>query len=227
MDWFNEIWNALVFHFTNFAPVWATPEDTAYLILIGLNIEICFMFAVAGIGFGKMLPPQTVKILGLSNRLFIAIVGSIVPVPAGWHTVDTGKETYILFSQTGNLESPDVRVRLSVNGYMDDFMTSADALAEFEKSLTTIPQVTILKQIVVDNDKSYIFLLMETETGQKRHLLQVFSRDRAHKWFYTFSVFTAQPDWESYYPLLRAMVERWANPANNPLGLTLPETLLD
>ncbi|NLB53975.1 MAG: hypothetical protein GX808_13710, partial [Syntrophomonadaceae bacterium] len=22
MDWFNEIWNALVFHFTQYAPVW-------------------------------------------------------------------------------------------------------------------------------------------------------------------------------------------------------------
>ena len=48
MDWFNEIWNGLVFHFTNYAPVWGAPARTAYLILIGLNIEICFMFAIAG-----------------------------------------------------------------------------------------------------------------------------------------------------------------------------------
>ena len=34
------------------------PGKTAYLILIGLNIEICFMFAVASIAFGKMLPPD-------------------------------------------------------------------------------------------------------------------------------------------------------------------------
>ncbi|MYW18133.1 hypothetical protein GT039_21730, partial [Streptomyces sp. SID2955] len=49
MDWFNEIWNALVFHFTGRAPVWGARGDTAYQILIGLNIEICFMFAVMGI----------------------------------------------------------------------------------------------------------------------------------------------------------------------------------
>src|SRR5690625_2288848 len=49
MDWINEIWNALVFHFTGFAPVWGAPGDTAYLILIGLNIEICMMFAVMGV----------------------------------------------------------------------------------------------------------------------------------------------------------------------------------
>ena len=77
MDWFNEIWNGLVFHFTQFAPVWGAPGKTAYLILIGLNIEISFMFAVAGITFAKMLPKDRgMKVLGLPNRLFFAIAGS-------------------------------------------------------------------------------------------------------------------------------------------------------
>jgi hypothetical protein len=77
MDWFNEIWNSLVFHFTGYAPVWGAPGDTAYLILIGLNIEICFMFAVAGVAFGKMLPPDPkLKILGIPNRLVIAVGGA-------------------------------------------------------------------------------------------------------------------------------------------------------
>ena len=70
-------WNSLVFHFTNYAPVWGAPGDTAYLILIGLNIEICFMFAIAGVAFGKMLPPdKKLKILGLPNRLVIAVGGA-------------------------------------------------------------------------------------------------------------------------------------------------------
>ena len=78
MDWFNEIWNSLVFHFTNYAPVWGAPAKTAYLILIGLNIEICFMFAIAGTAFGKMLPQdKSIKILGIPNRLAIAIGGSV------------------------------------------------------------------------------------------------------------------------------------------------------
>jgi hypothetical protein len=77
MDWFNEIWNSLVFHFTGTAPVWGAPGQTAYLILIGLNIEITFMFAIAGITFGKMLPPdKKLKILGIPNRLFFAIAGA-------------------------------------------------------------------------------------------------------------------------------------------------------
>src|SRR5512140_1594393 len=77
MDWFNEIWNGLVFHFTGYAPVWGAPGKTAYLILIGLNIEICFMFAIAGITFSKMLlADKNMKIGGVRNRLLVAIAGS-------------------------------------------------------------------------------------------------------------------------------------------------------
>lgn len=78
MDWFNEIWNSLVFHFSNYAPVWGAPGKTAYLILIGLNIEIAFMFAIAGIVFSKMLlPDKKTKILGIPNRWFFAVLNSV------------------------------------------------------------------------------------------------------------------------------------------------------
>jgi hypothetical protein len=78
MDWFNETWNSLVFHFTGYAPVWGAPGHTAYLILIGLNIEICFMFAVAGVVFSKTLPSDPrLRILGIPNRLVLAAAGSV------------------------------------------------------------------------------------------------------------------------------------------------------
>ncbi|MCG6950118.1 MAG: hypothetical protein LJE93_14495 [Acidobacteria bacterium] len=77
MDWINEIWNSLVLHFSGYAPMWGAPGKTALLILVGLNIEIMFMFSIAGIAFGKMLPPHKAqKILGLPNRLFFAITNS-------------------------------------------------------------------------------------------------------------------------------------------------------
>jgi hypothetical protein len=70
-DWFNEIWNALVFHFTQYAPVWGAPGKTAYLILIGLNIEICMMFLLMGVACSIILPPdRNLKILGVPNRWF-------------------------------------------------------------------------------------------------------------------------------------------------------------
>ncbi len=78
MDWFNEIWNALVFHLNGHAPVWGAPGKTAYLILIGLNIEICFMFFISGIAFSKMLPRnKRLRIAGIPNRLVFAVAGSI------------------------------------------------------------------------------------------------------------------------------------------------------
>jgi hypothetical protein len=81
MDWFNEIWNALVFHFTQHAPVWGAPADTAYLLLIGLNIEICMMFFILGIVAAHTLPEDKhAKIMGIPNRLVYAVGYSIFAV---------------------------------------------------------------------------------------------------------------------------------------------------
>ncbi len=77
MDWFNEIWNGLVFHFTDYAPMWATPGGSAYTILIGLNIEIALMFAIMGLYATKVLPREkSLRILGVPNRLFVACANS-------------------------------------------------------------------------------------------------------------------------------------------------------
>lgn len=77
MDWFNEIWNALVFHGTGRAPVWGAPGHSAYQLLIGLNVEISFMFAILGITAAKLLPPDpATKILGIPNRWALAVLGS-------------------------------------------------------------------------------------------------------------------------------------------------------
>jgi hypothetical protein len=74
MDLFNEIWNSIVFHATGFAPVWGAPKgDTALQLLIGYNIEISFMFAIAGIIGCMSLPKDPkAKILGLNNRALLA-----------------------------------------------------------------------------------------------------------------------------------------------------------
>lgn len=80
-DWFFEILNSFVFHFTNYAPLWGAPGETAYLPLIGLNIEISLNFAILGIVFAKMLPPdKSLKVLGVPNRPFFAVVYAIICV---------------------------------------------------------------------------------------------------------------------------------------------------
>jgi len=74
LDLINEIWNALVFAFSNYSAFWTTPSASAYIILIGWNLEIAFMFSIAGITFAKFLPDdKSKKILGLPNRWAMAI----------------------------------------------------------------------------------------------------------------------------------------------------------
>jgi hypothetical protein len=91
MDWINEIANALVLHFTDRAPVWSVTGSTAYLLLIGLTIEISFLFLVAGVVFVKVLPADRgLRILGLPNRLALAL---------GFSLLCTGVE--VLLHETG------------------------------------------------------------------------------------------------------------------------------
>ena len=80
-DWFNEIVNALVLQVSDRAPLWATTGPTAYQFLVGLNVEISFMFALAGIVYAKLLPAdRDARILGMPNRLAIGLGLSLFSV---------------------------------------------------------------------------------------------------------------------------------------------------
>src|SRR3954465_16078658 len=80
-DWFNEIVNALVLQASDRAPLWASTGPTAYQFLVGLNIEISFMFALAGIVYAKLLPAdRRVRVLGMPDRLALALGLSVVSV---------------------------------------------------------------------------------------------------------------------------------------------------
>ncbi len=80
-DWFNEIINALILKASDRAPLWATTGPSAYQFLVGLNVEIMFMFALAGIVYVKLLPKdRAVRILGMPNRLAVALGLSVTSV---------------------------------------------------------------------------------------------------------------------------------------------------
>ena len=81
LDLINEIWNGLVFAFTNYSAFWTTPSASGFIILIGWNIEIAFMFSIAGIVFAKFLPEdKNKKMFGLPNRWAMAIGFTIFSV---------------------------------------------------------------------------------------------------------------------------------------------------
>jgi hypothetical protein len=95
MDWFNELVNSGVFHATDRAPLWTVTGDTSYLILIGLNVEISFLFLVAGIVFVKQLPPDRgLKVLGVPNRLLLVFAFSLLCVVVELFLESTGYFTW-------------------------------------------------------------------------------------------------------------------------------------
>jgi hypothetical protein len=81
MDWVNEIINALVLHFNGHAALWTVTGQSSFVILIGLNVEISLFFAINGVIFAKILPPdKRMKILGIPNRWALALGLSITSV---------------------------------------------------------------------------------------------------------------------------------------------------
>ncbi len=78
LEWLFEIINAIWFHVSGFSAIWVTPGNSAYILLIGLTIEISMMFAIAGVLFAKVLPEdKKMKILGINNRWALAVAFSV------------------------------------------------------------------------------------------------------------------------------------------------------
>lgn len=74
MDFINETWNGLVFHFTQKSAFWTAPGETALRTMVGWNIEIMFMFAILGvIYYNTLLDKKEDKIFGIPNRWAVAI----------------------------------------------------------------------------------------------------------------------------------------------------------
>lgn len=74
VDFFNETWNGWVMVLTRRSAFWTAPGDTALRTMVGWNIEIIFMFLLAGIVYYHMLSESTTeKILGIPEKWFWAI----------------------------------------------------------------------------------------------------------------------------------------------------------
>jgi hypothetical protein len=76
VDFFNETWNGWIMHLTQRSAVWTTPGDTALRTMVGWNIEIMFMFTLLGIIFYHTLTGKNIKILGIPEKWFWAVVYS-------------------------------------------------------------------------------------------------------------------------------------------------------
>jgi len=76
VHWFVEIINGLIQHFSGHA-LWTVPSGTAFLLLIGVGVELSLMFSIAGLTLSKLLPKDpALKILGVNNRMFFAVINA-------------------------------------------------------------------------------------------------------------------------------------------------------
>ena len=76
VHWSVEIVNALIQHFSGHA-LWTVPSGTAFLILVGVGIEISLMFPVIALTMCKLLPEDPrKKVWGINNRLLFALLNA-------------------------------------------------------------------------------------------------------------------------------------------------------
>ncbi len=81
VDFFNETWNGWVMYLTQYSAFWTVPGDTALRTMVGWNLEIMFMFSLAGFVFYYSLSESgTEKILGIPEKWFHAILLSATAV---------------------------------------------------------------------------------------------------------------------------------------------------
>jgi hypothetical protein len=83
IHWFVEIVNAIIQHISGHA-LWTVPSGTAYLIFVGVGIELSLMFAIAGIVQSKLLPDDpkermfSIGKFGVPKPLAIAIGNALL-----------------------------------------------------------------------------------------------------------------------------------------------------
>ena len=80
-DFVNESLNGWIFALSGYSALWLAPGPSALRTMVGWNIEIMFMFAIAGILYYKSIDADPkVTVLGLPNRWFWALFYSAVSV---------------------------------------------------------------------------------------------------------------------------------------------------
>lgn len=71
MDFLFETINGWIFHLTQYSALWTTPGETALRTTVGWNIEIMFMFSIAGIiYYNTASKDKNARILRIPDRLF-------------------------------------------------------------------------------------------------------------------------------------------------------------
>jgi hypothetical protein len=185
-------------------------------------------------GDGSRYFPNSYRILGQRGDWFFVQIDDIsappvrtsaLPVPSGWHISDASGGTYIRYSATGDIDTPDVRVRVSTDGAEGDDRGGVNVLESFKFTISTqLPTSSVLREEVVDPGHAYILYGLSGANGEHGYLLEVFAKDPDHGYFHTYSVI-AGAKMHDFFPIVKAMVAGWIDRRGRPLGPPLPATL--
>ena len=148
---------------------------------------------------------------------------SMLPVPKGWWTYETGEETFIEFARDPENDLADISIRLSYQPGQEN----AALIEEFDNYLSD-NHGAILSRQNISEDLSYITFEVTLDSGEVKWVLVVFSRDREHSrgdLSFVFSASMPAAERDAFYPLVRAMLSHWVAYDFDRLGLDLPETL--
>jgi hypothetical protein len=162
------------------------------------------------------------------------VMRSILPVPKGWTTVENGEATYIGFSPKGDpQENPIIVVMVTIIGNEGDSAACGALIDQVVKFVKSTDGGSVLKRDMVDKDRGYVFSRItippgSSEAGTHRLFVQAFARNADSSeggFFHSIRALTDEKDWDTYYPIFRAMLSNWHGHDGAFIGVNLPDSL--
>jgi hypothetical protein len=158
--------------------------------------------------------------------LYNSALESMLPIPAGWSTNETGNETHIMFFEKGRPDEPTIFIRLATIPEKDGGTdTSTTTIHEISDNLKALGVHKILVVETIDDDKGFILANLNHASGASEMMLLFTSRNLNNPSgpiTHVFTAYAAPADWEGYYPIVRAMLAKWVALDYTPLGGELP-----
>ena len=161
--------------------------------------------------------------------LYASATESLLPIPAGWSTNETGQETHIMFFEKGRPDEPTIFIRLAtIPGSDGGTDPSTITINQISDNLKALGVHKILAVEILDDEKGYILANLNPDSDSSEMMLLFSSRNLDNPSgpiTHLFAAYAAPEDWVGYDPIVRAMLAKWTAHDYTSLGAELPENL--
>jgi len=162
-------------------------------------------------------------------------IDSVIPVPAGWTTLGTGKEDIVLAFHRSGLEYPgyggtesfniEPEVFIVAGRFWSDTSTPGEIIIAANEAFSQEPNFKIIKQEMVDDKRAYIFFRVDREQEYDFYRIYLFS-ETPDGWVRLFDVVVDVLVWDDYYSVVQEITSNWLYSGDNStLGVDLPDSL--